>query len=242
MSDNKLSLEKRTVSGKKVASLRAAGLIPSVIYGEKAEPILAQSVYNDTEKVLRAAGYHSTIDITVDGKPQMVIVKDIAVDPVSRKIVNVEFQAVSADKPVEAITPIVIVGYDTSEANKLHYVYTQVLEEIEVKAKPADLPKELTIDASQLAKLDDKLTIAELNLPAGVELADKELSKDQVIASLYDPAAEAAAREAEEAAAREAAAAGETTEAADVPSDNGSKPEEAEASSDADAEKKPEDK
>ena len=229
MSDNKLSLEKRTVSGKKVAKIRAEGFIPSVVYGDNNEPILAQSAYNDTEKVLRAAGYHSTIDITVYKKPFMVIVKDIAIDPVSRKIINVEFQAVSADKPVEAITPIVIVGYETSEANKLHYVYTQVIEEIEVKAKPADLPKELTVDASKLADIDDKLTIADLNLPAGVELADKELSSDQVIASLYDPAVVAAQREAEEAAAKEAAAAGETTEAADVPSDNGSKPEEAES-------------
>lgn len=229
MSDNKLSLEKRTVSGKKVAKIRAEGFIPSVVYGDNNEPILAQSAYNDTEKVLRAAGYHSTIDITVDKTPFMVIVKDIAIDPVSRKIINVEFQAVSADKPVEAITPIVIVGFETSEANKLHYVYTQVIEEIEVKAKPADLPKELTIDASKLADIDDKLTIADLNLPTGVELADKELSSDQVIASLYDPAVVAAQREAEEAAAKEAAAAGETTEAADVPSDNGSKPEEAES-------------
>lgn len=227
MSDNKLSLEKRTVSGKKVAKLRAEGLIPSVIYGDGNDPIMVQSTYNDTEKVLKAAGYHSTIDITIDKKPLMVIVKDIAVDPVSRKIVNVEFQAVSANKPVEAVTPIVITGFETSEANKLHYVYTQSIEEIEVKAKPADLPKELTLDASKLANLDDKLTIADLELPAGVELADKELSKDQVIASLYDPAAVAAQREAEEAAAKEAAAAGETTEAADVPSDNGSKPEEA---------------
>lgn len=227
MSDNKLSLEKRTVSGKKVAKLRADGFIPSVVYGDGNEPVLAQSAYNDTEKVLRAAGYHSTIDITVDKKPYMVIVKDIAVDPVSRKIVNVEFQAVSADKPVEATTPIVIVGYETSEANKLHYVYTQALEEIDVKAKPADLPKEITVDASKLADIDDKLTVADLELPAGVELADKELSGDQVVASLYDPAVVAAQREAEEAAAKEAAAAGETTEAADVPSDNGSKPEEA---------------
>lgn len=226
MSDNKLSLEKRSVSGKKVAKLRAEGLIPSVIYGDGNEPILAQSTYNDTEKVLRVAGYHSTIDVTVDKKDYMVIVKDVAVDPVTRKIVNVEFQAVSADKPVEAVTPIVIVGFETSEANKLHYVYTQSIEEIEVKAKPADLPKELQLDASKLADLDDKLTVADLSLPAGVELADKELSSDQVIASLYDPAAVAAQREAEEAAAKEAAAAGETTEAADVPADNGSKPEE----------------
>ncbi|MBQ3410072.1 50S ribosomal protein L25 [Candidatus Saccharibacteria bacterium] len=222
MSEIKLALEQRTITGKKLAKLRAEEKIPSVIYGGK-EPILAQSVYNDTEKVLKIAGYHSTIDLDIAGKKQMAIVKDIAIDPVSRKIINIEFQAVSADKAIEATTPIVLVGFETSEANKLHYTLLQVMEEIDVKAKPSELPKELTIDASKLAVLSDKLTVKDIVLPKGVELADKEMSGDQVVANLYDPAAEAAAREAEEAKA----AAEAPTEAADVPSDNGSKPEEA---------------
>lgn len=222
MSENKLSLEKRTVSGKKTASLRADGLIPSVIYGGKGEPMLAQSAYNETEKVLKAAGYHSTIDLTVDGKSHMAIVKAIDLNPVTRRIDNIEFQEVSANKAVEATTPIVLVGYENSEAAKFHFVLSQIMEEIEVKAKPADLPKEIEIDASKLATVEDKITVADIVLPKGVELADKELAADQAIAIVYDPAAEAAAREAEDA---KAAAEGET-EAADVPADNGSKPEE----------------
>ncbi len=220
MSENKLSLEKRTLTGKKVAGLRAEGLIPSIVYGE-GEPVLAQSIYNDTEKVLRNAGYHSTIDMDIAGKKMMAIVKDVAIDPVSRRILNVEFQAVSADKSVEAITPIVLEGYDASEANKLHYVLLQVMEEIEVKAKPADLPKQIIIDATKMTNLDDKITIADIVLPAGVELADKELASDQIIANLYDPATEAAQREAESATNAEVSA-------ADVPSDNGAKPAESE--------------
>jgi large subunit ribosomal protein L25 len=221
MSDNKLSLEKRTLTGKKLAGLRADGFIPSVIYGE-GEPILTQSAYNETEKALRGAGYHSTIDMDVAGKKSMAIVKDIATDPVSRKIINVEFQTVSANKAVEATTPVVIINFEESDASKLyHFALTQSIEEVEVKAKPADLPNELTIDAAKMTELDDKLTIADIVLPAGVELADKELSSEQVVASLYDPAAEAAAREAE--------AEKESADAADVPSENGAKPEEGEA-------------
>ena len=74
---------------------------------------------------------------------------------------------------------------------------TQALEDIEVKAKPADLPSELTIDGSGLVNVEDKLTLADIKLPEGVELADKELDHEQVVASLYDPAAEAEKREAE---------------------------------------------
>ena len=223
MAEHNLTLEKRELTGKKTKELRAKGLIPSVIYGGK-EPILAASEYVATEKVLHVAGYHSPIDLDVAGKNQLAIVKDVHIDPVSRKIINIEFQAISADKAVEATTPVVIVNFEASEASKIyHFALTQSIEEIDVKAKPADLPKSLEIDASALKEVDDKLTIANITLPKGVEFSDKELDPEQVVASLYDPAAEVAAREAEEKAAAEAA----PVEAADVPADNGSKPEEA---------------
>lgn len=194
---NQLVLNKRTEQGHKAKALRAAGLIPSVVYGA-GEPILASSVYNATDKVLSEAGYHSPIELDIDGKKQLAIVKDIAVDPVSRRIINVEFQAVSADEVVEATAPITIVDFEKSDAAKLHYVILQVLEEVAVKAKPSDLPKEIIVDGSKLTNLDDKLTLADLQLPGGVELVDKELSQSTVVANVYDPAAEAAAREAEE--------------------------------------------
>ena len=218
MAEYSLALKKRDLTGKQLKSLRAEGMIPSVVYGE-GEPINTASFYVASEKVLLEAGYHSPIDLDIDGKKQLAIVKDVQLDPVSRKIVNVEFQAVSADAAVEATTPIVIVNFEASEASKIyHFAMTQAMEEIDVKAKPADLPKELTVDASSLKELDDKIILADIKLPAGVELADKELSGEQVVASLYDPAAEAAAREAE--------AEKPDVDAADVPSDEGTKPAE----------------
>lgn len=221
MAEYKLTLEKREITGKKLKELRAKGLIPSVVYGGKT-PVLAASEYVATEKTLVGAGYHSPIDLDVDGKKQLVIVKDVQIDPVSRKIMNIEFQAISAKEAVTATTPIVIVNFEASDASKLyHFAMNQALEEIDVKAKPADLPKEIEIDAAALVNIDDKLTIANIVLPSGVEFADKELDKEQVVASLYDPAAEAEKREAE--------AEAEPMDAADVPADNGTKPEEAPA-------------
>lgn len=224
MAEYSLKLDKRELMGKKLKVLRENGMIPSVIYGE-GEPKLGASEYVATEKVLGQAGYHSPIDLDIDGKKQLAIVKDVQLDPISRKIINIEFQAIKADSVVEATTPITIVNFEGSDASKIyHFAMVRAMEEVDVKAKPADLPKELTIDASKLVNVDDKLTIGDIVLPSGVEFADKEMSSEQVVASLYDPAAEAAAREAEEKAAAEAA----PVEAADVPSENGSAPAEAE--------------
>ncbi len=192
---NQLVLENRTEQGKKLKALRADGKIPSVVYGGK-EPILAASAYNTTEKALLEAGYHSPVELVIAGKPQLAIVKTISVDPVSRRILNVEFQAISADEVVEATTPVKVVDFEKSDAAKLHYVVMQVIEELDIKAKPSDLPEEIVVDGSKLNGLDAKITIADLVLPKGVELADKELEGTTVIANVYDPVAEAAARDA----------------------------------------------
>lgn len=220
MAKYQLKLEKRDVSGKKTKKLRANGLITSVIYGEK-EPMLAMSEYVETEKVLTQAGYHSPISLDLDGQTQLAIVKNVQLDPVSRKINNVEFQAISGDKAIEATTPVVIINFEASEASRTrHYELTQVIEELDIKAKPTDLPEKLEVDAAKLAELDDKIVLSDVQLPAGVELADKEIEPDQVIASLYDPVAEAAAREAEMAkTAAETAAAGGAEAAAAGPAE-----------------------
>ena len=218
MSEEKLALAKREVSGKKVKNLREQGLIPSVVFGGK-EPVMTQSAYNETEKAVRIAGYHSPIDLTIDGKKQMALVKNVAMDPVKRKILNIEFQAISANEVVEATTPIKIVGFESSDANKAHLVLSQVLEEIDVKAKPADLPEAIEIDASKLATIEDGLTVADIVLPAGVEFADKELDKELPVANVYDPATEAAEREAQAEAdkAADEAKAAEEAAAAEAP-------------------------
>ena len=217
MAEYKLTLEKREATGKKVKSLRVAGMIPSVLYGGKG-PVLLASEYVPTEKVLAAAGHHSPIDLTVDGKKKLAIVKNVDIDPVSRQIVNIEFQAISAREVVTATTPLVVVNFEESEASKTyHFALNQAINEIEVKAKPADLPKELTIDAAGLTEIEDKLTLAEVKLPEGVEFADKEIDLESVVVSLYDPAAEAEKREAEEAAeAEETTEEGEAAEESEV--------------------------
>ncbi len=197
---NQLSLNKREVTGKKLRNLRAEGMIPSVVYGGEM-PLLTVSSYNATEKTLREVGYHSPVELDLDGTAQLAIVKNIDIDPVSRQILNVEFQAISADKVVEATTPIKIMNYDQSEAAKKHYVLQQVLEEVEIKARSSDLPEEIIADGKDLATTEDKLTLANLQMPEGVELADKELTSTTAVATVYDPAVEAAAREAEDSAA-----------------------------------------
>ena len=81
MNEISLKLSKRTATGKKVTKLRKSGIIPSVIYGGQEEPIMAESAAVETIKVARAAGRHTPVHLTIDGKKQLAIIKAIDLDP-----------------------------------------------------------------------------------------------------------------------------------------------------------------
>jgi ribosomal protein L25, Ctc-form len=217
-SKSKLKLDRRELKGKKLAELRKNGLIPSVVYGGKSEPIMTQSGYNETDKAIRVVGYHSPIDLDVDNKKQLAMIKNVSFDPVKRTIVNIEFQAIKADEIITATTPIELVGLGESPAERAHLSILHIIDEVEVKAKPADLPEALRVSVEKLVTMDDDITMADIQLPDGVKFADPEIDMDQVIANVYDSAVAAAKAAEEDAAAAEATA---SEEAVEVPSDHG---------------------
>jgi large subunit ribosomal protein L25 len=236
MEDIKLSVDLREVSGKKVAAVRKAGLVPGVVYGGKSKPVIVQSDYNATEKVVRDAGFHLPVRLTVDGKKRLVVIKNVDIDPVTRRLINIEYNAIKANEPIVADVPIEMVGVGESEAEKASLALAQVLEHIEVKALPADMPAAVEIDVTGLETVEDKLSLEDIKLPEGVEYADPEVEMNQTVVNVFDPAVEAAKQEAaEEAAAAEAdAAGGETLDEAAA--------DEAAEEASADGEAKPEEK
>lgn len=196
MNEITLKLDERTVSGKKTTGLRMAGIIPSVVYGGQNKPILTQSKAAETLKAIREVGRHTPLDIVIDGKKQMVIVKNIDTDPVRHSIRNVEFQIIKRDDIIATEVPIVLAGIGESIAEKAGLVILQAIESISVKAKPADLPESLELSVLNLASDQDKLTVADIKLPHGVEFADNEQDIELVIANVYEPSALQAANEA----------------------------------------------
>lgn len=209
-----LTLDVRTQQGKKVAQLRKEGIVPGVVYGHDLDPVLVQSPYNVLEKAVREAGKHTPVHVTIDGKKKITLIKDIDRDPVKMRIRHVSFHAVKASDVVTAEVPIHLLGVGESEAEKAGLVVLQAIENIEVKAKPADLPEALEVSIEKLASDEDKLTLADIVLPKGVEFADVEQDLELVVANVYEPAALQAAND---------AAGGDADEASaeDVPADNG---------------------
>lgn len=212
MNDISLKLDPRTAEGKKVKKLRQEGLVPSVVYGGKADPVSTQSQFVETAKVVSAAGKHTPVHLTIDGKKKLAIIKNIDIDPVKHLVRHVAFHTIKQNEKIVTEVPIHLVGMGESEAEKGGLVVLQAIEHIEIRALPANLPEALEISIRDLASTDDKLTLADLKLPEGVEFADIEQDTDLVIANVYEPSALQAAND---------AAGGDAEDESEVTAENG---------------------
>ncbi len=213
MSNISLKLDERTAEGKQVKQIRAMGFVPSVVYGGNAKPVSTQSPFVETTKVVHAAGRHTPVNLVVAGKKQLAIIKAIDMDPVKHSVRHVAFHTIKQNETITTQVPIVLTGLGESAAEKAGLVVLQAIEHIEVKARPANLPESLELSIAELASSDDKLTLADISLPEGVEYDDVEQDTSLVVANVYEPSALQAANE---------AAGGDAEDVNDVESDNGS--------------------
>lgn len=222
-----ITLEERTVHGKKVANLRREGLTPVVVYGPGMEPIAAQAPSGVLSKVVLKAGKHTPVYTDVAGKKKIAMIKDVDVDPAKGTIRHVSFHAVRQNKPVEAEIPIRLVGQGESEAERAGLLVLQTLEQIIVKALPKDLPDVLEADIRSLKEAGQKLLLGDVTLPENVELVEHDTARREedndedverravtnlVVASVWEPSALQAAND---------AAAGKAEDESSVESDNG---------------------
>lgn len=207
-----LNLDTREATGKKVSKLRQDGIIPSVVYGGQDEPISTQSAVVETMKVVREAGKHTPVHLVIDGKKKLAIIKNVEIDAVNRNILHVAFHAIKQNDVITTEVPLVLVGQGESAAEKAGLIVLQAIEHLVVKAKPASLPESLEISIAGLVTDEDKITVADIVLPEGVEFADAEQDLELVVANVYEPAALEAAND---------AAAGTATIDDDVEADNG---------------------
>lgn len=195
MHEVSLKLVPRTVNGKKVAKLRQVGLVPSVVYGH-GEPVLTESALVETTKVVQNAGKHTPVHLTIDGKKRLAMIKTVDIHPVRHHVRHVAFHTIKQNEIIDAEVPIVLVGEGESAAERAGLVVLQAIETIEIKAKPADLPESLELSILELTTTDDKLTVADITLPEGVEYADQDQDLGLVIANVYEPSALAAKNDA----------------------------------------------
>ncbi len=206
MSSDKIVLtaETRTATGKKVKALRRDGQIPATVYEKGKDSQSIQLTYMPLFKAWQKAGKHHPIELTVDGKTHLTMIKDVAHDPVKATLTHVSFHAINKNEKVEAEVPLHMEG--NAPAQQAGLLVRLNVDHVVVKGLPNNIPNEILVDVSAVTTEEDDIRATELVIPNDVEMID--MDPDQVIVSVTVPRAEVEKED-------------EEVDAADVPSDNG---------------------
>jgi large subunit ribosomal protein L25 len=204
-----LTVEGRKIIGKKVKSLRKEGVLPGVVYGNGVDATPVMVAANVAEKAWHEAGKHHIVELTMDGKIHLAMIKSADFEPVKRRLRHLSLQVVKQNEKVETEVPIHVVGEGETVAEKAGLVVLKTIESVQVSAFPKDLPDFVEVPGDKLAEPGDHLTVGDITPPKGVAiLSDPE----QIVVTVYEPSALAAAND---------AAGGDATEETEVAAENG---------------------
>ncbi|WP_110931844.1 50S ribosomal protein L25 [Paenibacillus bouchesdurhonensis] len=175
-----LDVAKRTeFTRSSLNQLRKSGHIPASVYGGGTE---AQSVYVEEKQLVKVArtGRTEFFDLRIDGGQGIpVLIKEF--QQRSGKVLHVDFQKVSKNKPIRVRVPIIYNG--TAKGTKVGGILQVQATELEIEGLPDVLPGGLEVDVTSLGT-GDKLVAADIQLPEGITLIGGE---DELLASIVLP-------------------------------------------------------
>lgn len=191
MSDtNKLVGTPRESFGKGAArKLRAAGQTPVVIYGHGADPLHASVETHPLGLIVRHA--NALIEITISGKKQLVLVKDVQRDPVRQIIEHVDLVIVKKGETVEVEVPLHVVGTPFSGTSAL-----QELNTIRLSVPATNIPEHVEVSVEGL-EAGTQILVGEIALASDETLLD---DPETLVAHVVAPRGGSEAEEEEEAA------------------------------------------
>lgn len=164
-----LEMEKRTTTGGQVKALRREGTVPTVIHNHGKDSIVAQAPFLALSKVYAQAGKHAPVELTVGKDKYLGIIKEVDLDPRKNTLRHVVFNAIRRDEKVKAEIPLELTGEEVP-AEKAGYLVIPHLDVVEVEALPHKLPDVLKVSKEGLTEIGDKITVADIEVPEGVEI------------------------------------------------------------------------
>ncbi len=176
-----LPVERRAKVGTtSAAALRRAGRIPGVVYGHGTEPLHVSFEAKTFDDLMHHGGRTGVLTLTLDGrKSDIALVRDVARNPVTRKVVHVDLQRVSEHEAVRATIPLVTVG-TARGVREFGGVMDVIVHEIELEGPVDELPDRLEVDVSDLG-IHQHVSASDIKLPAGFKLLEEP---DMIVVSV----------------------------------------------------------
>ena len=168
-----LNAEIRTLVGRSASRKmrRVEGKIPAVVYGAAEEGQNLTLNVNELSKLMQSEAFYSQIlNISIAGKSQQVVVRDLHRSPDSGKVLHVDFLRVRADQEINVSIPLRFVNEENCIGVKVGGgLITHNLIEVEISCLPADLPEAIEVDVGDL-DVGDSIHLSGLNVPNNVSI------------------------------------------------------------------------
>jgi large subunit ribosomal protein L25 len=161
----------RERAGKGAArATRRSDLVPGVVYGGKAEPTLIAVEPRTLVTLMHKPDFRITMfDMEIEGKkPERTMAMDVQLHPVTDRPIHVDFRRIDKNTAVKVPIPVRFLNEAASPGIKVGGVLNIVRHDIEVRAKPDDIPDHIDIDLTGL-KIGDSVHINAITLPKGVK-------------------------------------------------------------------------
>lgn len=164
-----LLIERREGKGTGAANaLRKEGKVPGILYGHGSSESIAVDARLLSD-LLHHGGRSSLIELKMDGKKiDSALVREVQIDPVSRRPIHVDLQRVSANETIHTKLPLVMVGTPDGVRN-MGGVMDVIAHELEVEGPANKLPDHLEVDVDALG-IHEHLNASQVPLPAGFKL------------------------------------------------------------------------
>src|SRR5881628_320416 len=146
MAEVTLEVSRREKSGKEVAKkLRAAGKVPAVVYGGHKEPVAIEVDRKAVSELVQKSehGVRSIFLLKMTGTDQQrhAMIKDVQMDPISRKMTHIDFIRVVMDEKIRTTVPVHIVG--TAQGVKEGGILDWHIREVHIECFPNQIPDKL---------------------------------------------------------------------------------------------------
>ena len=149
--------ERESVGKVATKTARNAGLVPCVVYGGE-QPVHFTAEEKAFKSLVYTPNVH-TVAIDLGSKKVDAILQDIQFDPVSDKILHIDFYQLHADKEITMDVPVKVVG--NSKGVMAGGVLRLNQRKLKVRALPANLPDFVEADITDL-EMGNKLYITKL--------------------------------------------------------------------------------
>jgi large subunit ribosomal protein L25 len=186
-----LAAEFRDAQGKGASRrLRHENKVPAILYGGHREPRALALDHTKLMLLLDNERFYSTIiNLKVGELNQAAILKDVQRHPAKNAIVHIDLQRVLDDEKIRITVPLHFKGEAAAPGVKKGGIVSHLRNDVELRCLPKDLPEFIEVDLAGV-ELNQMLYLADLQLPAGVEILELAHGRNSPVVSIHHARAE----------------------------------------------------